>query len=90
MTAEQSLLDLLSIQMGCMYLSDLRFLSPEQRRYLAHKLERMTPREEDVWEWNDALDYLTGVPPEKTAQAAKVRLVHLLSQPCGAGKDRVT
>ncbi len=27
MTAEQSLLDLLSIQMGCMYLSNLRFLS---------------------------------------------------------------
>lgn len=25
MTAEQSLLDLMSIQMGCMYLSDLRF-----------------------------------------------------------------
>lgn len=90
MTAEQSLLDLLSIQMGCMYLSDLRFLSPEQRRYLAHKLERMTPREEDVWEWNDALDYLTGAPPEDTAQDAKERLVHLLSQPCGAGMDKVT
>lgn len=43
MTAEQSLLDLLSIQMGCMYLSDLRFLSPEQRRYLAQKLERIHP-----------------------------------------------
>ena len=39
MTAEQSLLDLLSIQMGCMYLSDLRFLSPEQRRYLAQRLD---------------------------------------------------
>lgn len=90
MTAEQSLLDLLSIQMGCMYLSDLRFLSPEQRRYLAQKLERMTPREEDIWEWNDALDYLTGAPPEHTARAAKDRLVHLLSQPCGAGIDKAT
>lgn len=39
MTAEQSLLDLLSIQMGCMYLSDLRFLSPEQRR-------RIQPRQQ--------------------------------------------
>lgn len=90
MTAEQSLLDLLSIQMGCMYLSDLRFLSPEQRRYLAQRLDRLTPRQEDIREWNDALDYLTGAPPEDTAQAAKERLVHLLSQPCGAGKDRVT
>ena len=35
MMVEQSLLDLLAIQMGYMYLSDLRFLSLEQRRYLA-------------------------------------------------------
>ena len=90
MTAGQSLLDLLSIQMGCMYLSDLRFLSPEQRRYLAQRLDRLTPRQEDIREWNDALDYLTGEPPEDTAQAAKERLVHLLSQPCGAGMDKVT
>ena len=90
MTMEQSLLDLLSIQMGCMYLSDLRFLSLERRRYLAQRLDRLTPRETDIREWNDALDYLTGAPPEDTAQAAKERLVHLLSQPCGAGKDRVT
>lgn len=90
MTVDQSLLDLLSIQMGCMYLSDLRFLSPEQRRYLAQRLDRLTPRQEDIREWNDALEYLTGAPPEDTARAAKDRLVHLLSQPCGAGKDRVT
>ena len=90
MTAEQSLLDLLSIQMGCMYLSDLRFLSLERRRYLAQRLDRLTPRETDIREWNDALDYLTGAPPEDTAQAAKDRLVHLLSQPCNAGIDRAT
>ena len=90
MTEEQSLLDLLSIQMGCMYLSDLRFLSPEQRRYLAQSLDPLTPRPEDIREWNDALDYLTGAPPENTAQAAKERLVSLLSQPCGAGIDKAT
>lgn len=78
MTVEQSLLDLMSIQMGCMYLSDLRFLSPEQRRYLAQKLDCLTPRQEDIREWNDALDYLTGAPPEETAQAAKEQLVKLL------------
>ena len=81
MTAEQSLLDLLSIQMGCMYLSDLRLLSPEQRRYLAQKLDQLTPREEDVREWNDALGYLTGASPEETAQAAKEQLVKLLRKP---------
>ena len=65
MMVEQSLLDLLSIQMKCEYLSDLRFLSLEQRRYLA-------------------LNYLTGAPPEDTAQAAKARLIDSLSQPCEA------
>lgn len=90
MMVEQSLLDLLSIQMGCMYLSDLRFLSLEQRRYLAQRLDRLTPRQDDVREWNDALEYLTGAPPEDTAQAAKERLVHLLSQPCDAGIDKAT
>ena len=90
MMVEQSLLDLLAIQMGYMYLSDLRFLSPEQRRYLARRLELRIPRQEDIREWNDALDYLTGAPPEHTARAAKDRLVHLLSQPCGAGIDKAT
>lgn len=84
------MLDLLAIQMGYMYLSDLRFLSLEQRRYLAQRLDRLTPRQDDVREWNDALDYLTGAPPEDTAQAAKERLVHLLSQPCDAGIDKAT
>ena len=79
MTAEQSLLDLLSIQMGCMYLSDLRFLSLEQRWYLAQRLNRLPPREEDVREWNDALTYLTGASPEQSAQAAKERLVQMLA-----------
>lgn len=90
MMVEQSLLDLLSIQMKCEYLSDLRFLTQGQRRYLAQKLERLTPMERDIREWNDALEYLTGALPEDTAQAAKERLVRLLSQPCGAGIVKAT
>lgn len=44
-----------------------------------HKLEYLTPREEDIREWNDTLTYLTDAPPEDTAQAAKERLVALLA-----------
>lgn len=80
MTAEQSLLDLLAIQMGCTYLSDLKFLTEAQRVHLAHKLEPLTPREEDLDQWNDALDYLTGAPPETNASMAKDRLLQLLSE----------
>ena len=79
MRVEQSLLDLLSIQMKCEYLSDLHFLSSEQYRYLAQRLGRLTPREEDMGEWNDVLTYLTDAPPEITARAAKERLVALLA-----------
>lgn len=79
MMVEQSLLDLLTIQMNCDYLSDLRFLSPEQRCYLAQRLNRLTPREKDLREWNDALFYLTGAPSVDTAQAAKEQLVRLLT-----------
>lgn len=76
-----SLLEFLAYKAGCPYLSDLRFLSPEQRRYLAQKLDQLTPREEDVRDWNDALTYLTGASPEETAQAAKEQLVKLLQKP---------
>lgn len=76
----QSLLDLLSIQMGCMYLSDLHCLSLGQRQYLAQTLSGLTPREEDIREWNDALEYLTGTLPEQTARAAQRRLIDLLSK----------
>lgn len=79
MMVEHSLLDLLAIQMKCEYLSDLRFLTQEQRQYLAQKLDRLTPREEEIRDWNDALNYLTGAPPESTAQAAKAKLVQELA-----------
>lgn len=88
MMVNQSLLELLSIQMGCTYLSDLRFLSPKQRRQLARKLKRLTPRESDTREWNDVLTYLTGAQPATTALAAKERLIMLLSRPCEGERDK--
>ena len=75
-----SLLEFLAYKAGCPYLSDLRFLSLEQRRYLAQSLERLTPRKEDTWEWNDALEYLTGRPPEQTAEEARARLSGCLAR----------
>ncbi len=47
MVVEQSLLDLMAIQMKCEYLSDLRFLSQGQRRYLAQS-KRRRPRRCDT------------------------------------------
>lgn len=78
----QSLLELLSVQMGCRYLSDLRFLSPEQRCRLAQKLTALPAREDKVRDWNAALTYLSGAPPEKSAQAAKEHLIQSLLCSC--------
>ena len=89
MITEQPLLDLLAAQMGCTYLSDLRFLSDGRRYNLAQKLVQLIPREKDLRDWNDALVYLTGVPPEQTAHAAKARLVEWLSKPCAAGRGQI-
>lgn len=80
MITGQSLLELISIQMGCA-LSDLHCLSEPQRQYLAQKLEPLTPRKEDLDEWNDALGHLTNTPPETSASMAKIRLIQQLLQP---------
>ena len=78
MIVERSLLELLSLEMGCMYLSDIRYLPPERREYLAEKLKEFPAQERDAREWNEALEYLAGVPAEKTARAAKWRLMQWL------------
>lgn len=88
MAVQQSLLDLLVIQMKCEYLSDLRFLTQEQHLYLAQKLEQLTPREEDIWDWNDALVYLTRSPPAATALEAQRTLINALRQVEHVKEDR--
>lgn len=77
-----SLLDVMAVQMGCMYLSDLRFLNGGQRALLAQKLERLTAEDEDLRDWNDALQYLTGDgQPRATAAQARAALIAGLSAP---------
>ena len=73
------LLEFLSIQTRCLYLSDLRSLSPSQRKGLLLKIESIEPKDEDIREWNEALEYLAGAPPENTAELARKRLMEYLS-----------
>ena len=81
-----SLLDAISIQMGCEYLSDLRFLDSGQRTVLARKLEKLPLEMADLHDWNDALEYLAGAPPCDSREEAKKQLVMLLTQPRSAGR----
>lgn len=78
MSKKQPLLEMLCAFMECDYLSDLRFLPAGQRRQLAKKLARLPVQEEDLREWNDALQYLAEEPPQPTARAARDLLVRRL------------
>lgn len=75
-----SLLDTLAMQMGCDYLSDLRFLDGAQRAALAEKLKRIPAQTSDLHDWNDALEYLTGDSrPRADAEQARAALIAGLS-----------
>lgn len=73
------LLEFLSIETRCLYLSDLRSLSPSQKKGILQKLENIEPKDEDIREWNEALEYLAGAQPENTATLARRRLMEYLS-----------
>ena len=69
MDANMSLLDAMAVQAGCEFLSDLR------------ALEKVSPQSGTLFEWNDALEYLTGEPHQPTPEAAKERLMCSLAAP---------
>lgn len=77
-----SLLDLIAAQMGCDFLSDLRFLDSTQRAALAEKLKQLPARASNLHDWNDALQYLTGdSAPRATADEARAALIAGLTAP---------
>ena len=77
-TKSTGLLDDAAAFMECQYLSDLRFLSPYQRCVLAAYLERREAERHSLFEWNDALEYLSGCNAEDTVSAAKEKLLQTL------------
>lgn len=73
------LLEFLQYQAGCVYLSDLRYISCWQRARLARVLEEIPAEAAGLRTWNDALDYLAQTGPEQTAEDARARLIAALS-----------
>ena len=73
-----SLLDELAQRIGCTYLSDLRFLDAPGRQ--ARTLADIPAGAAGLREWNDALAYLSGEPPEPTAADARARLLERLTR----------
>lgn len=62
---EVCFLEVLQLQMGCTYLSDLRYLPDTERIQLARKLMEVCPEAATLHEWNDALQYLARQPPNR-------------------------
>ena len=75
------LLEYLSYQAGCGYLSDLKYIGSWQKARLARVLEEIPAEAADLRIWNDALGYLAPAPPEQAAEDARALLITKLSQP---------
>lgn len=80
MASSPDFLERLSDGMGCMYLSDLRFLSPSGNWRLSRLIKRIPVSEVPFPEWREALRYLTGQEAEQMEpDAVKQQLVSYLS-----------
>lgn len=75
MYGREGLLERCTEELGCDYLSDLRYLDTQGRFRLACALERIPTGYYNLTEWNDALDYLVGGGPAPSAGEAKKRLL---------------
>lgn len=75
-----TLLDRLKAAMNSQYLSDLRRLNRLERSCMADILTQIPPEDYPLNEWNDALEYLTGVSGKPSTEDAKISLVALLDQ----------
>lgn len=52
-----SLLDYIALKAGCMYLSDLHYISPQ---YIRHIVREIDPSRFCLQEWNNTVEYITG------------------------------
>lgn len=74
-----SLLDYLTLCMGSCRISDLRVMNQERKCEMAFYIEPLSASDASVEEWNDALQYLTGGAPRKTAEEGKAALCRALT-----------
>lgn len=73
-----SLLEYLSMRLGCMYLSDLRFLRRIDKLRAYRILKKIQPECDSLKNWNDALDYLAHESPAENCVMAREKLMAFL------------
>lgn len=72
------LLDDAAAFMKVQYLSDLRSLCSDERVRLARFFEAFDATEYTLFQWNDAIEYLSAGVKQQTPQAARTQLLHAL------------
>lgn len=75
MKMQVSLLDAMAIHAGCICLSDLRCVDKWQKKRLVQLLHSLSTDIASLYEWNEALYYLTGESAQKTAEDARTKLM---------------
>ncbi len=80
MNEKTGLLDYLTAQMNYAYLSELRFLSREERNDLIREIDRIPSEDFSLWEWNDALEYLAKGKSKPNTEEAKSELLSMLKR----------
>ena len=76
-----SLVDLMAMYVGCEYVSDLHQINDIQRMKLAEILKKIAANDEDLFDWNDALEYISGKSkPHTCAEEAKAALIAALTE----------
>ncbi len=74
------LLEYMAHRTGCEYLSDLRYLSCWEQVRLSREVSRIPAAAFPLETWNDALAYLTSLPPATQAALAKEKLIQNLGK----------
>lgn len=76
--AEKSLIDYLAEKINCTYVSDLHYLDRSQKQSLANEIQKISPCNFSLNDWNDALEYIVCGKPDTLPISAKNSLIRLL------------
>jgi len=68
--------------MGCSYVSDLRYLDRKEKLCLAGIVSLIPDSDADLFQWNDALEYLTGAKVKQTDPSFAKRLLMTKLKSC--------
>ena len=78
------LLEYMGQRSGSSYLSDLQYPSGWEQMRIAREVSRIPLEAYPLETWKDASEYLTGLPPDMKASAAKDKMIqYLVKKRCG-------